>query len=174
MVIRYAFPDNVHDARNTRCCSGCRQTKSVAEFPWRKDSRQYSGRCYDCKRAYELEWKRRKAALEGVSARRWTPELIETLRDCIIQGMTPDETAAKLGRSRMAVYCQRAKQSLPRFASCPPPSNKGVRPVWTPDRIAELKRLRDARKSLAKCAAILGTTRNGIAGGMRYLKEAHP
>jgi hypothetical protein len=159
---------NPHDERIMRRCRKCNQTRSIAEYPWRKATSSYEWRCYDCKRVYEREHKRQMAAARLLKRRPWSVELIAKLNDCIARGMTPDETAAALGRTRRAIFSQRSRQSLPRFTPRQPPKR---RTSWPQSRVATLKALRDGGKSFTECAAKLGTTRNAIAHAARYLKE---
>lgn len=169
MTLRYAFPD-IHDVRNTRPCRGCGKVKSVAEFPWRKGSSQYGSSCSECRLKYERERKRRITREKRKASRLWTEELTAILRECIVSGMTPEEAAKAVGRTRSAVYIHRLRQSLPRFSHQRPP-RKSSRISWSAQRVATLKTLRDSGKSFTQCAAKLGTTRNAIAHGTRYLKE---
>ncbi len=169
MTVRYAFPD-IHDVRNTRACRGCGERKSVAAFPWRKRCQQYGARCQDCENQRMREYIRRRPKRSRLV---WTEERNRKLLTLIIEGSSPQEAAAAIGVTKSAVKNQRFRMSFPPFSQR---SNwRQARPAWPQSRIARLKTLRDRGKSFSECAARLGTTRNAIAHGTRYLKEdAHP
>lgn len=169
MVIRYAYPD-IHDVRNTRPCRKCGEVKSVAEFTWRKDTQSYVSRCCSCEAVRMRDYNRRRRQ----APMHWTDERNRELLRLIQLGCSAKETAKALRTTLWAVRSQRCRMLYPCFAPSPPPNRKGHRDVWIPARVAALKGMREARMSFSQCAAALGTTRNAIAHGTRYLREARP
>jgi transposase-like protein len=165
--ISYDF-ENPHDDRNVKRCRKCREVKSVSHFPWRKDENQYAARCYACINEWQRSW-HSKRAKGGPPL--WTDEQKAKLRECIIAGMGPSETAVAVGRSLQAVSAQRQRESLPRFT----PGRRGPaghRPKWPAERVEQLRQLRDGNVPYRQCAAVLGITKGAVAGAIdRYLRE---
>lgn len=97
----------------------------------------------------------------------WTAEQDAMLAEAIARNKNAAEAAEIIGRTENAVKNRRGNLGLPPFRH---PVQE--RKAWPPARVERLRMLRKRGFSFSECAKRLGATRNAIAHGTRYLKEA--
>lgn len=146
-----------------KLCPRCKQSKPIAEFPWRKATRQrpYDGpaaRCYACERlrgASRRERLRRPARINPNII--FTPCVLAELRACIDGGLSPVEAAEKMGLSVSSVVNARANHGLPRFRR-KPSRNSGLQLI---PRIARLARAGLEYREIGAC---IGKSKDAVCG----------
>lgn len=144
-----------------KTCRCCKSPKPIEQFPWRKATtdRPYEGpdsRCYECRRLYQakLRAKRPKRVNPNII---YTPAVLADLLACIEAGLTPEETAAKMGLSINSVKNARGNHGLPRFKRYPRPS-ADLRFIPT------IARFSFAGESRAEIGKRIGKTKDAVCG----------
>lgn len=147
--------------QQSKTCRCCKKAKPVEQFPWRKATtdRPYEGpdsRCYECRRLYQAKLRARHPKRVNPNII-YTPAVLADLLACIEAGLTPEETAAKMGLSISSVKNARGNHGLPKFRRPP---------RLSPERalVPKIARLTLSGASYRQIGARIGRSRNAVSG----------